>query len=309
MIPRWLFLCWLVCGSAAQAGTAVWIDTDPAIGAPWREVDDGFALILALHSPELQIAGVSTTYGNAEVKRTTTIAREIVRRFGQWAGITERDVHPGAANARDGEKETEATEALARALRKEKLTYVALAPLTNLAAFLHVHPELADRIERVIFVGGRSPEATLGFGRCTDFHIHDANVLKDPDAVAAVLRSAIPLTLVPIEIAPELAITPNEWRQLRSGGAAGKYLAAHTWAWLAFWTAYVGERGGLAFDLIAVLPALDPPRLRTDLRFAELDGEGNLIAHHKPRVRRRAVRFGGKLVAGTRALVLRRLRE
>ncbi|MGI8438033.1 MAG: nucleoside hydrolase [Chthoniobacterales bacterium] len=309
MMRRWLFLCWLLCGSAAQAGTAVWIDTDPAIGAPWREVDDGFALILALHSPEVRITGVSSSYGNAELKRTTTVAREIVRRFGQGAGITERDVHPGAASARDGEKETAASEALARALRKEKLTYVALAPLTNLAAFLHLHPELAGRIERIIFVGGRSPAATLGFGRSARFHIRDANVRKDPDAVAAVLHSAIPLTLVPVEIAPELAITPNEWEQLRTGGAAGKYLAGHTWAWLAFWTTYVGERGGLAFDLLAVLPVLDPPRLRMVNRFAELDGEGNLIAYRTPGTRRRAVRFGGELTVGARPLVMQRLRE
>lgn len=309
MTRRWLFLVWLLSCSAGQAGTAIWIDTDPAIGAPWREVDDGFALILALHSPELRITGVSSTYGNADLKRTTTVAREIVRRFGQRAGITERDVHPGAASARDGEYETDACVALARALRKEKLTYVALAPLTNLAAFLHLHPELAGRIERVIFVGGRSPEATLGFGRSAHFHIHDANVGKDPDAVAAVLRSAIPLTLVPIEIASELAVTPNEWRELRTSGKAGKYLAGHTWAWMGFWTAYVGERGGLAFDLLAVLPVLDPPRLRTDARFAELDGEGNLIAYRTPGTRRRAVRFGGELTVGARPLVMQRLRE
>jgi inosine-uridine nucleoside N-ribohydrolase len=43
----------------------VWIDTDPSIGAPWREVDDAFALLLAFQSPELEIVGISSTYGNA----------------------------------------------------------------------------------------------------------------------------------------------------------------------------------------------------------------------------------------------------
>jgi hypothetical protein len=44
----------------AQAGT-VWIDTDVSIGSPIREVDDAFALVLAFHSPEIRIAGLSTT--------------------------------------------------------------------------------------------------------------------------------------------------------------------------------------------------------------------------------------------------------
>ena len=65
------------------ATTAVWIDTDPAIGAPWREVDDAFALMLAFHSPELRIVGISTSYGNAALPRTTKVARDLVRRLGK----------------------------------------------------------------------------------------------------------------------------------------------------------------------------------------------------------------------------------
>ena len=146
----------LSCGCAQAKGTRVWIDTDPAIGSPFRDVDDAFALILAFHSPELRIAGISTTYGNAGLRRTTLVSAR--SRPAVWPG---RWNHRGGCLFWRGirgrfQTRTAASEALSRALRKERLTYIALGPLTNLAAVLEQHPNLAGRFERVIFVGGRS---------------------------------------------------------------------------------------------------------------------------------------------------------
>jgi inosine-uridine nucleoside N-ribohydrolase len=184
----------------------VWIDTDPSIGAPYREVDDAFALVLAFHSPELQIRGLSTTYGNARLKRTTQVARELVQQFGSVAGLSETDVHAGAATRRDDSR-TAASEALANALRKQRLTYLALGPLTNLAAFLKQHPELAGRIDRVVLVGGRSPGTVFAFGPNGGLQIHDANVVKDPDAVRACSRARCRSRWRPVEASSRLVLT------------------------------------------------------------------------------------------------------
>ncbi len=64
----------------------VWIDTDLSIGSPIREVDDAYALVLALHSPEIQIAGLSTSYGNAPLGQTTRATLDLVQRFGDVGG-------------------------------------------------------------------------------------------------------------------------------------------------------------------------------------------------------------------------------
>src|SRR5437762_1871139 len=84
----------------AAAGT-VWIDTDVSIGSPIREVDDAYALVLAFHSPEIQIAGLSTTYGNAPLGHTARAARNLVRRFGRSAGLTVDHVFSGAGSSSD----------------------------------------------------------------------------------------------------------------------------------------------------------------------------------------------------------------
>lgn len=302
-----VLLCALLLSCAAAARTVVWIDTDPAIGAPWREVDDAFALILAFHSPELRIAGISTTYGNAALPRTTEVARVLVRRFGESAGLTTADIHAGALSPRDAAKKSDATESLARALREERLTYIALGPLTNLAAFLTLHPALAERIERVIMVGGRSPDASFSFGPNKSFSVHDANLFKDPEAVAAVLRSSRPLLLTPVEIAPQLALSPAELRALKAEGPAGRYLYQRTRVWSWFWRNIVREKGGLVFDVFAILPAVRSNLLKTETRFVAFDAEGELIAYREAHPGRRRVQFAIGTRKQARPLLLKRL--
>jgi len=287
----------------ANAATDVWIDTDPSIGAPWREVDDAFALVLAFHSPELRIVGISTTYGNARLSRTTTVARDLVRRCGG-----DVKVYQGASSPRDVEKETEAVEALARALRAQRLTYLALGPLTNLAAFLRKHPELAGRLERVIFVGGKSPGYEPTFGRNGWLRIHDANVFKDPAAAAEVLRTRVPLVLAPVETSSRLVVTRKDWRLLRTGAAPARFLHARTRVWIAFWVDLLRHPGGPLFDSLAVLAAAQPEHVRTEARDASMQGS-DLIVSEKHRRASHPVRFATRVTERGQQLAIERLRR
>lgn len=142
--------------------TDVWIDTDPSISVPFHEADDGFALIQAFNSPELRIRGISTTYGNAGLPTTTRIARDMAGRFGGVAGLTAHSVFAGAASAHDPGKPSAACEALRDAIAERPLTYLALAPLTNLATLLIRHPEAARRIQRVIAHRGSASGQAVG---------------------------------------------------------------------------------------------------------------------------------------------------
>ena len=85
-------------GIIAQPGPQpVWIDTDPAVGVTDRDVDDGFALLQAFHSPEIALRGVSIVFGNAPLAQAWPIGLRIVGRFGPPAVRAYR----GAARASD----------------------------------------------------------------------------------------------------------------------------------------------------------------------------------------------------------------
>ena len=305
-----ILLAWLLIACSVEGASVrrIWIDTDPAIGAPWREVDDAFALVLAFHSPEVRIVGISTTYGNAGLKRTTTVSRDLVRRFGRAAGLSEASVHSGARSPGDFSQRTRATDALARALEKENLTYVALGPLTNLAAFIRQHPGLSRGLERVILVGGQTPERPLVFGPTGAVRVHDANVFKDADAVRAILKTDIPVVLAPVEASSDLVLEREQWRRLRDGGQAARFLKIRTGIWIWFWTSIVQHRGGPLFDSLAVMLAAKPELVIQRTRYASVRGT-DLIAAQNSTPGARAVGFAVRPRARCEQLAVERLRE
>lgn len=253
--------------AATPGPTDVWIDTDPSVGLPFHEADDAFALVQAFHSPELRVRGLSTSYGNAAVAATTRIARELADNFGKCAAIGSADVHAGAGAPTDLGQSTAALEALRDALAERPLTYLALAPLTNLATLLRRHPESAGRIQRVIFVGGRTPGMHFRAGGWNPYEFTDGNFHKDHTAVAAVLASPLPLALTPVELALQLPLLPAELDRLGcEGGAAGRYLATRGRGWMRGWLWGFGTVGAMVFDCLAVLAATHPHLLAWEHR-------------------------------------------
>jgi inosine-uridine nucleoside N-ribohydrolase len=302
----------ILCLTSVTHAATVWIDTDVSIGSPFREVDDAFALVLAFHSPEIRIAGLSTTYGNAPLGQTTRAARDLVQRFGRSGGLMVDHVFAGAGSASDLGRRSGASDALAVALavalEKRKVTYIALGPLTNLATFLQLHPKLANRIERVIFVGGQAPGTSLAFGPKRSFHIHDANVFKDSAATGAVLRSNIPLTLVPIATGSHLLVDGADLRQLERSGGAGNYLSRRSGIWLWFWTHFVKTNGGPIFDAVALVPTTKPELLAIKKRYARMDQAGNLVVTTRQTNGARPVRYCTGFAPGMKRFVMQRLR-
>jgi pyrimidine-specific ribonucleoside hydrolase len=90
---------------------------------------------------------------------------------------------------------------------RHPVTLVALAPQTNVATVLATHPHLAGRLERIVFVGGRiaetNPPAPAEF-----------NVGHDPEAVAAVLRAGVPITMYGLDVFDQVVVTEVTARRL-----------------------------------------------------------------------------------------------
>ena len=239
----------------APAATPVWIDTDPAIGEPERDVDDGVALVQAFHSPELEIRGVSVVFGNAPLDRGLPIARRFVTLFGPQ-GLK---VFSGAAQASDLSKETDASQALAAALRAGPLTILALGPATNVATVLAKHPELASRITRVIAVAGRRPGQRFTTGTSNTAGHRDFNFELDPRAFQVLLDSKLEIVLAPFEISSKIWIKSEDLDRLAAAPSAGaRALVPPSRAWLSLWGRLFGVDGFNPFDTLAVAYAISP---------------------------------------------------
>lgn len=271
----WVLLACLLAGPC-RAATDVWIDVDTAIGTPGRDVDDGFALVLALRSPELAIRGISATYGNASLETAVSATREVLDRFGGGAIA----IHAGARSAADRGVETDATRALADALARRPLTILALGPLTTVATVLDLHPELAARVERLVVVAGRRPGQRFAIQPDHWHTFPDLNFELDPAAASSVLAAPVPLALAGWEVASKIWITPPDLERIGHSGSGGVWIQERAGTWATLWRWGLQAPGFNPFDTLAVGYVAHPELFTTEPVEISLQREpARLLAH------------------------------
>ena len=254
-------------GAQPPGPQAVWIDTDPAVGVADRDVDDGFALLQAFHSPEIAVRGVSVVFGNAPLVQAWPIGLRIVGRFAPPAVRAYR----GAAKASDLGTENAATRALAAALRREPLVVLVLGPATNVATVLKNHPELRPRILRAVAVAGRRPAQRFTTGTTNPNGHRDFNFEEDPEAFRVLLASGVPLTLAPFEISSKVWLRSPELDAIAADGANAEWIVTPARRWLGLWTRTFGVDGFNPFDTLAVARVTSPSQLTCETLPARVD--------------------------------------
>jgi pyrimidine-specific ribonucleoside hydrolase len=226
------------------------------------------ALIQAFHSPELDIKGVSVVFGNAPLDRGLPIAKRLVGNFGP----RRLKVYGGADAAADPPVETDASRAIAAALRQAPLTILALGPMTNVAAVLARHPDLASRITRVVAVAGRRPGQRFTTGTTNPQGHRDFNFELDPRGFQTLFDSQVEIVLAPFEISSKIWIQAGDLDRLAaSPSAAARSLVAPSRAWLALWSRLFGVDGFNPFDTLAVAYAVSGQGFACEVLPARID--------------------------------------
>jgi pyrimidine-specific ribonucleoside hydrolase len=154
-------------------------------------------------------------------------------------------------------------------LRREApgTTVLELAPMTNLAGALRAEPELTRRIHAVVAMAG----AVSVPGNVDAQPSAETNAWIDPAALRAVLRSGVPLTLVPLDATNQVPVTPYVGETLK------RYHYATAEA-TAVWDLVAGTRmadGGTYFwDPLAATALVDPAVLRTETLRIDVETTG-----------------------------------
>jgi inosine-uridine nucleoside N-ribohydrolase len=253
----------------------VWIDTDPAITAGNGEVDDAFALIQALRSPELEIIGISAVFGNTDIDHSYAMAQEITKR----AGCSDVSVYRGCGEAGDGVPNA-ATKALGVALADGPLTIAALGPLTNIAAALAHRDAALENVSEIIFVGGRRSGLEFRATPAQEEPFQDLNFELDPHAAATLLSLGVPITLAGWEVSARMWLTPADLDRLSAqGDACAQWLAQSARKWQAEWQRNFAAPGFTPFDTLAIGWMLAPELFRAHQWPAKVffDGETPLF--------------------------------
>jgi len=245
------------------------IDCDPGH-------DDAIALLLALASPEVELRGVTTVAGNQTLEKTTRNALKVL----ELAGRADVPVAVGAdrplertlrtaANVHgesglDGPDlpepsarpvDAHATELLAE-LIEPGVVLVPTGPLTNVALLLQRHPEVRDRLDRIVWMGGAIAEGNVT--PAAEF-----NAFVDPEAAALVFGSGIDVTMIGLDVTHRALFTPAHAERLRATGAAGRAVAELADFFLEFHRRRYRFDGAPIHDAMAVAHVIDPTLVET----------------------------------------------
>jgi purine nucleosidase len=206
--------------------TRMILDTDIA-----TDVDDAMALALAMRSPELQLEGVTTVYG--DVRLRARLAKKLLLLGGRgdvpvYAGIEKpllhnREIwwpgHEGDGVLTDEDITFEDVHAVDFIIDRVmanpgQITLVPIGPLTNIAAAIIREPRVAENVKEIVMMGGVT---RLGDNGAELPHI-EHNIKCDPEAASLVFSCGAPIVMAGLDVTMKVKITRDEVRLLEESG-------------------------------------------------------------------------------------------
>ncbi|XP_008243078.1 PREDICTED: probable uridine nucleosidase 2 [Prunus mume] len=247
------------------------IDTDPGI-------DDAMAIFVALQSPEVEVIGLTTIYGNVY----TTLATRNALHLLEVAGRTDIPVAEGShvtitkgtklriadfVHGADGlgnqnfpppkgkpiEQSAAAFLVEQANLYPGKVTVVALGPLTNIALATQLEPAFAKNIGQIVLLGG----AFAVNGNVNP--AAEANIFGDPDAADIVFTSGADILGVGINVTHQVVLTDADREKLaRSNGKFAQYLCKILDVYFSYHRDAYSTKGVYLHDPTTLLAAVNP---------------------------------------------------
>lgn len=248
------------------------IDTDPG-------TDDALALFLAIASPEIEIVGVTTAFGNLETSEATRNALRLLEVSGRpdipvsqgsqtplYLSMSKVDLgyfvcgDDGLGNTNQPAPKTKATGIDAARFivdqilaHPNEITLLCIAPLTNVAMALSLEPKIASLVKEVVVMGGSIDRG----GNVTP--AAEANIINDPHAADRVLTAGWPVTLVGIDVTYQVIMTNSYLKALSEKiGTVGRFIWDISRFYAGFYNKILDIDGLCPHDSVALTYILAP---------------------------------------------------
>lgn len=283
------------------------IDTDPGIGVPGADIDDGLAIILALKSPELSVEVLTIVNGNVGMEEGTANALRILELMGashipvakgmakpllrEMAPVREafnQVLSKGKRLSEVGsEQETPTLSSLpehavdllvSRVMSAPgEITVIAIGPLTNVAMAMLKEPRFAENLKELIVMGGAATVLAQNMTTVAEF-----NMYTDPEAAKIVLHSGAPITMVGLDVTMQVFLTREHLAKIAQYKTPlTEYIVSRAEPWIDFlgmafpkWPEY--QNGCALHDPLAIGVVLDPSLVRTERAYVDVETGSDL---------------------------------
>ena len=247
------------------------IDTDPG-------QDDAVAILLALASPdEVEVLGITAVAGNVPLALTQKNARIVCELAGKpgtrvFAGcdrplvrplVTAEHVHgktgldgPQMADPVMPLQDQHGVDFIIETLRREpahSVTLCPLGPLTNIATAFQRAPDIVERVQQIVLMGG----AYFEVGNITP--AAEFNIYVDPQAAEVVFTSGVPLVVMPLDVTHKALTNRRRVEAFRAMGTEpGRMVAEWTDFFERFDMAKYGSEGAPLHDPCVIAYLIRP---------------------------------------------------
>lgn len=260
-------------------------------------IDDALALAYAVASEEVELIGVTTTYGNVLLEQGADNVLKLLALLGvpevpvfnglpHASAKTDFAVQPISAQihgkngigevalgAPQGQVQAQsAIDFILEAVQTygSDLTIVAAGPMTNLDAAIAKDLNAMAGVGKIVIMGG----ALTVCGNVTPFA--EANIRQDPAAADRLFRSGLPITMVGLDVTLRTLLQYKETEQWRDlGTEAGKKFADIVDYYIKAYEVTSPRLKGCALhDPLAVAVAIQPGLLETIQLHMKVETEG-----------------------------------
>lgn len=258
------------------------IDCDPGH-------DDAIALMVALANPNhFNLLGITTVAGNTVLENATKNALEILEYLHFDLPVSAGYAHPllrkvqtaafvHGESGMDGPvfpplktKPTSkhAIEWIKETLENscEPITIIALGPLTNIGIFLKTFPQLKEKIESIVVMGGSIYGGNI-------LPKAEFNIFQDPEAAKMVFESGCDIILAPIEVCDEGGVLFTEVSRFQNKGPANQ-LAYELFDFYGQYCAKNGFDRTVIYDMTPIIYLMKPELFTTQWMNVTIECQG-----------------------------------
>ena len=257
-------------------------------------VDDALAIMLALQSPEVELLGISTVFGNVPLNQATRNALQVLELMGRdeipvYVGAGEplvrKLVHAAAVHGESGLGDAvlpdpemlpagNALDFLIEGIqaRPGEVIVVATGPLTNLALVEKKQPGILDQARRVLVMGGALAEA----GNITP--VSEFNSFADPHAFHQLIQAETNMSLIPLDVTHQLGLAAEtiEARLAGRDDAIARFIRESTRTVIAFEQEHYNYAGVHLHDPAAVALGIDSSLFEMETLVLDVETMGEL---------------------------------
>ena len=218
-------------------------DCDNTTGVPEKPIDDGQTLLYLSGRPDLELLGITTTFGNGTIDEVHGATVSLLRELGR----DDVPLHRGAG--RRGERRTEAAHFLAEtaARYQGEINLLAIGPVGNLAAAAELDPRFFYNLKQITCMGGYLRSLDM-----EGWHqVAELNLSRDPEAAYLALHAPCPFTLMNAQVCLDAPFGLDELERIQAWKGSTVY------RWLNDYLVSCGRRHAAPRDYLwDLLPAV-----------------------------------------------------